>query len=74
MKLCQYVDLCFHASSLPCLHTYWHATPTSFYNFLYSSTLMLISVTAKPNLESKRSILSSVEVTTAQELEIALIV
>ena len=33
MGLCQYVDLCFHASSLPCLHTFWHAIPTSFYIF-----------------------------------------
>ena len=33
MWLCQYVDLCFHASSLPCLHTFWHAIPTSFYIF-----------------------------------------
>ena len=33
MELCQYVDLCFHASSLPCLHTFWHAIPTSFYIF-----------------------------------------
>ena len=33
MQLCLYVDLCFHASSLPCLHTFWHAIPTSFYIF-----------------------------------------
>ena len=33
MGLCQYVDLCFHALSLPCLHTFWHAIPTSFYIF-----------------------------------------
>ena len=33
MGLCLYVDLCFHASSLPCLHTFWHAIPTSFYIF-----------------------------------------
>ena len=33
MGICQYVDLCFHASSLPCLHTFWHAIPTSFYIF-----------------------------------------
>ena len=26
-------DLCFHASSLPCSHTFWHAIPTSFYIF-----------------------------------------
>ena len=31
MGLCQYVDLCFHASSLPCLRTFCHAIPTSFY-------------------------------------------
>ena len=31
MGLCQYVDLCFHASSLPYLHTFWHAIPTFFY-------------------------------------------
>ena len=24
MGLCLYVDLCFHASSLPSLHTFWH--------------------------------------------------
>ena len=33
MGLCQCVDLCFHSSSLPCLHTFWHAIPTSFYIF-----------------------------------------
>ena len=33
MGLCQYVDLCFHASSLPCWHTLWHVIPTSFYIF-----------------------------------------
>ena len=33
MGLCQYVvDLCFHASSLPFLHSVWHAIPTFFYN------------------------------------------
>ena len=30
MGFCQYVDLCFHASSLPCLHAFWHAIPTPF--------------------------------------------
>ena len=25
--------LCFYASSLPCLHTFWHAIPTSLYIF-----------------------------------------
>ena len=33
MGLCQYVYLCFHAISLPCSHTFWHAIPTSFYIF-----------------------------------------
>ena len=33
MGLCHYVDLCFHASSLHCLHTFWHSIPTSFYIF-----------------------------------------
>ena len=28
MGLCQYVDLCFHALFLPCLHTFWHTIPT----------------------------------------------
>ena len=81
MGLCLYVDLCFHASSLPCLHTFWHAIPTSFYIFnvfLFScfytflmlvSNLMLISATARV-----KSILSSVQVTTTPELETALIV
>ena len=31
MGLCLHVDLCFHASSLPCLHTFWHAIPTFFF-------------------------------------------
>ena len=31
MGFCQYIDFCFHASSLPCLHTFWHAIPKSFY-------------------------------------------
>ena len=26
-------DLCFHTSCLPCLDTFWHAIPTSFYIF-----------------------------------------
>ena len=32
MGLGQYVDLCLRASFLLCLHTFWHAIPTSFYN------------------------------------------
>ena len=42
MELCQYVDLCFHASSLPCLHTFWHAIPTSFYIFNVFIFLLLL--------------------------------
>ena len=58
--LCQYAnDLCFHASSLPCLHTFWHAIPTSltFLMFLFTcfyTFLVLISVTGRP--KSKNSI------------------
>ena len=37
MGLCQYVDLCFHALSLPCLHTSWHVIPTSFYILFFKS-------------------------------------
>ena len=33
--LCQNVDLCFHASSLPCLDTFWQAIPTSFNIYLF---------------------------------------
>ena len=44
MGLCQYVDLCFHASSLPCLHTFWHAIPTSFYIFNVLYFLVSISI------------------------------
>ena len=76
MGLCQYVDLCFHASSLPCLHTFWHAIPTSFYifNVFFLSLvsvlfLMLISVTVRP--KPKKNISS---VTTTPELEAALTV
>ena len=32
--LCQYVDLCFYASSLPCLHTFLACHPYSFLHFL----------------------------------------
>ena len=55
MGLCQYVDLCFHASSLPCLHTCWHAIPTSFYifNVFY---LLFTSITA-PQDAHKRLVL-----------------
>ena len=40
MGLCQYVDLCFHASSLPCLHTFWHDIPTFLMFFFYSYFLV----------------------------------
>ena len=46
MGLCLYVDLCFHASSLPCLHTFWHAIPTSSYifNVFYFLLYLLVLV------------------------------
>ena len=47
MGLCQYFDLCFYASLLPCLHTFWHAIPQHIYVFLYQ----LISVTVRPKSE-----------------------
>ena len=70
MGLCQYVDLCFHALSLPCLHvgTFWHAIATSFY-LVSVLFLMLISVTVRP--KPKKNISS---VTTTPELETALTV
>ena len=42
MGLCQYVDLCFHALSLPCLHTFWHAIPTSFYILNFVSLVSVL--------------------------------
>ena len=33
MGHCLYDDLGFMLSSLPCLYTFWHAIPTSFYIF-----------------------------------------
>ena len=74
MGLCQYVDLCFHALSLPCLHTFWHAVPTSFYIFnvfksCFCTFLMLISVTVRPKPKKNTS-----SVTTTPELETALTV
>ena len=53
MGLCQYVYLCFHALSLPCSHTFWHAIPTSFHIFnvfksCFCTFLMLTSVTVTP--------------------------
>ena len=39
MRLCQYVALCFHALSLPCLHTFGHTIPTSFKCFLFSCNI-----------------------------------
>ena len=61
MGLCQYVDLCFHASSLPCLHTFCHAIPTSFYMFFI---YLFLGV----NL-MQLQLVSSVRVTTTPELE-----
>ena len=43
MGLCHYIDLCFHASSLPCLHTFWHAIPTSFWIIMFFIFLFIIS-------------------------------
>ena len=42
-------DLCFHASSLPCLHTFWHAIPTSSYicNVFYFLVSILHCVNLK---------------------------
>ena len=60
MGLCQYIDLCFYASSLPCLHTYWHTIPIAFYIFcscFYTSFLVLISAKAR---STSKSVLSSV--------------
>ena len=45
MGLCQYVYLCFHALSLPCSHTFWHAIPTSFYIFNVFLTLVQCQLT-----------------------------
>ena len=73
MGLCQCVYLCFHALSLPCSHTFWHAIPTSFYIFnvffksCFCTFLMLTSVTVTP--KPKKNISS---VTTTPELETAL--
>ena len=58
MGLCQYIDLCFHASSLPCLHIYFLACHPyillHFLCFLYSCFYtFLISVTTR--LNSKKS-------------------
>ena len=44
MELCQYVDLCFHALSLSCSHTFWHAIPTSFYIFNVFLNLVLYGI------------------------------
>ena len=66
MEHCRYVDLCFHASSLPCLHTFWHAIPTAF----YISNLYFVDV----NLTKFKNILSGALVTTTPEIETALTV
>ena len=77
MKRCRdgalpvYIDLCFHASSLPCLHTFWHAIPTSFYIFnvfiflfLYFFGVILSYMQLDPSL---RSVFSSVQVVTTTD-------
>ena len=64
MGLCQYVDLGFHALSLPCFHTFWHAIPTSFFFKSCFCTFQL-------ELDLSLSILS---VTTTPELKMALAV
>ena len=63
--VCQYVDLCFHALSLPCLPTFWHAIPTSFYIFksCFCTFFMLISVTVRPKPIS--SVITTPELETA---------
>ena len=84
MKRCRdgalpvYVDLCFHASSLPCLHTFWHAIPTSFYIFnvfiflfLYFFGVNLSYMQLDPSL---RSVFSSVQVVTTTDSIDSLIV
>ena len=42
MGLWQHVNFCFHALILPCLHTFWDASPTSFY--IFNAFLSLVSV------------------------------
>ena len=69
MEFCQYINLWFHASSLPCLHMFWHAIPTSltFLMFWLFQFLFLYSFgTARPN--SKKCTVSSVQVNTTPEL------
>ena len=71
MGLCQYIDLCFHASSLACLHTFGRPSLHlfTFFMFLFScfyTFLVLISVTARP--KSKKCFLKCM-VTTTPELE-----
>ena len=41
MGLWQYVDLCFHALSLRCLHIFWYGIPTYFY--IYDVIYFLVS-------------------------------
>ena len=64
----------FMLSSLPCLYTFWHAIPTSFYTFnvLYFLFLYLFDVNLSYSLIdlSLRRFLS-LSVTTTLELETA---
>ena len=48
MGLCHYVDLKFELS-LPCLHTCWHAIPTSFYIFFNMLQVNLIVIPLPPH-------------------------
>ena len=64
MGLCLYVDLCFHASSLPCLHTFWHAIHTSFYIFnaflfscLFTSASNLVSPSMQQSIEKSAKVM-----------------
>ena len=81
MGLCLYVDLCFHASSLPCLHTFWHAIPTSSYifNVFYFLVSILFDVNLKIDVNLMQLELDLRRVffqvyNTTSELETALIV
>ena len=58
MGLYQYVDLCFHASSLPCLYTLWHAIPTSFYIFK-SCKEVIIEAGSRGEMDDYRAVLLS---------------
>ena len=53
MRLCQIIcDLCFHASSLTCLHTFWHAFHPS-HSHSPSHTLTLTLTHQPDNYEAQ---------------------